>query len=263
MLKQRVYEIVEVARPGDHASRAFDVFLISLITLNVLALILSTVEDIHRLAPGLFHWFEVASLAFYTVEYLLRVWSCTADPRYASPINGRLRFIVSPISLVDLLVILPLFVVPFFHVYNVDLRFLRAFRLVARASRLTRYSVGLRNLGAAVGARKNELLTVVGVLAVLLVLASSLMFYVEQGAQPEEFSSIPAAMWWSVITLTTVGYGDVAPVTALGRLIAGVIAILGIGLFALPAGILGSSFLEQIERRRIPAVCPHCGREIN
>ena len=158
--------------------------------------------------------------------------------------------------------ILPLFIVPLFHVYNVDLRFLRAFRLVALASRLTRYSVGLWNLWAAVGARKNELLTVVGVLAVLLVLASSMMFYAEKDAQPDKFSSIPATMWWSIITLTTVGYGDVAPVTHLGRLIAGGIAILGIGLFALPAGILGSSFLQQIERRRAPAVCPHCGREI-
>ncbi len=262
MLKQRVYEIVEVARPGDRASQAFDVFLISLITLNVFALILSTVDNIHQLAPELFHWFEVVSLAFYAVEYLLRVWSCTADTRYASPVSGRLRFILSPISLVDLLVILPLFIVPLLHVYNVDLRFLRAFRLVALASRLSRYSIGLRNLGAAVGARKNELFTVVGVLAVLLVLASSLMFYAEKDAQPDKFSSIPATMWWSIITLTTVGYGDVAPVTSFGRLIAGGIAILGIGLFALPAGILGSSFLQQIERRRAPAVCPHCGREI-
>ena len=261
-MRQRVYEIVEVARPGDRASRAFDIFLISLITLNVLALILSTVDSIHRAAPGVFRWFEVASLAFYAVEYLLRVWSCTSDPRFASPVAGRLKFIVSPIALIDLLVILPLFIVPLFHVYNVDLRFLRAFRLVARASRLTRYSIGLRNLGAAVGARKNELLTVVGVLAVLLVLASSMMFYAEKDAQPDKFSSIPATMWWSIITLTTVGYGDVAPVTSFGRLIAGGIAILGIGLFALPAGILGSSFLEQIERRRVPTVCPHCGREI-
>ncbi len=262
-MKQRVYEIIEVAKPGDRSSQAFDIFLISLITLNVLALILSTVDDIHRTAPGLFRWFELVSLAFYTVEYLLRVWSCTADPRYALPVTGRLRFIVSLISLIDLLVILPLFIVPIFHVYNVDLRFLRAFRLVARASRLTRYSSGLRNLGSAVGARKNELLTVVGVLAVLLVLASSLMFYAEKDAQPDKFSSIPATMWWSIITLTTVGYGDVAPITSFGRVIAGGIAILGIGLFALPAGILGSSFLEQIERRRVPTVCPHCGREIS
>ncbi len=261
-MKQRVYEIVEVAGPGDRLSRAFDIFLISLITLNVLALILSTVEDIHRLAPGLFRWFEVVSLVFYAAEYLLRVWSCTADTRYASPVSGRLKFIVSPIALIDLLVILPLFIVPLFHIYDADLRFLRAFRLVARASRLTRYSIGLWNLGAAVGARKNELLTVVGVLAVLLVLASSMMFYAEKDAQPDKFSSIPATMWWSIITLTTVGYGDVAPVTSFGRLIAGGIAILGIGLFALPAGILGSSFLEQIERRRAPAVCPHCAREI-
>ena len=146
-----------------------------------------------------------------------------------------------------------------------DLRSFRALRLVARAARLTRYSPGMQTMAAAIAARKHELYTVVAVLAVMLVLAASLMYFAEREAQPEKFASIPEAMWWSIITLTTVGYGDVAPVTALGRVIAGCIAILGIGIFALPAGILGASFLEQIERRRGPTIriCPHCGEEIH
>ena len=110
------------------------------------------------------------------------------------------------------------------------------------------------------------MLAVVSVVAALLVLASSLMFYLEHSAQPEKFSSIPATMWWSIITVTTVGYGDVAPVTPWGRLLAGVIALLGIGIFALPAGILGSGFMEQVAQRRsrpIIRTCPHCGLDLD
>ena len=141
----------------------------------------------------------------------------------------------------------------------------RVLRLVARAAWLTRYSPGFHTLAAVIEARKYELLTVVAVLAIMLVLAASLMYFAEKEAQPEKFASIPAAIWWSIITLTVVGYGDVAAVTVPGRIISGLIAILGIGFFALPAGILGSSFLEQIQHRRQheTRICPHCGEEIH
>ena len=140
---------------------------------------------------------------------------------------------------------------------------MRAVRLLARAARLSRYFTGLRTLGGVLQAKRYELFTVMLVLMVLLILASSLMFFAEHDVQPEAFSSIPAAMWWTIVTLTTVGYGDVYPVTSMGRLLAGFIAILGIGFFALPAGILGSGFLEEVQRRQEgPRVCPHCGLEI-
>ena len=263
-MKQRIYEILEVARPGDRISQIFDALLAILISLNVLALILGTIDSIFEAAPKVFDLFDTVSVGIFTVEYALRVWSSTSDPRYSRLVLGRLRFMISPMMLVDLVAIAPFYILPLFHVERLDLRSFRALRLVARAARLTRYSSGFQTLGAALGARKQELATVVTVLLVLLVLASSLMFYAEGEAQPDKFSSIPAAMWWSVITLTTVGYGDVAPVTSGGRVIAGVIAILGIGLFALPAGILGSSFLELVERRRSGTrICPHCGEEIH
>ena len=157
---------------------------------------------------------------------------------------------LSLFMLIDLLSILPFFVLLLYDQQALDLRAFRALRFVARAARLTRYSPGFHTLAAVFAAIKYELLTVVAVLAVMLVLAASLMYFVEKEAQPEKFAGIPAAMWWRIITLTTVGYGDVAPVTVPGRIIAGLIAILGIGFFALPAGTLGSSFLEQIQRRR-------------
>ena len=262
-MKKRVHQILEEAVPGDRASRAFDIFLISLITLNAVALILGTVEEIHELSPQAFFTIEVVSVAIFTVEYVLRVWSCTVDPRYAHPVTGRLRFMVSPIVLVDLLAILPFYVALFPNLHKLDLRLLRAVRLLARLARLGRYFSGLRTLSRVVHAKRSELLTVLLVLTILLFIASSLMYFAENGAQPDKFANIPQAIWWSVITLTTVGYGDVVPVTVMGRLLAGVIAIVGIGLFALPAGILGSGFVEEIRRSTDTVrVCPHCNREI-
>lgn len=263
-LKKTVYEIIEEAAPGNRASEVFDVFLITLIALNVVALIVGTVEEIHRISPGAFQLFETTSVGIFTVEYLLRLWTCTENPIYAHPLKGRLKYLISPLALIDLLAVLPVYLVFFVNLRGLDLRFLRVMRLLARIVRLSRYFSSLRTLGKVVHTRRGELAAVVSVLFLLLVMASSLMFFAEHQAQPEEFASIPRAMWWSIITLTTVGYGDVFPVTAAGRVLAGVIAIVGIGLFALPAGILGSGFMEELDREaRAPARCPHCGEVIN
>ena len=152
----------------------------------------------------------------------------------------------------------------FVNLRGLDLRFLRVARLLARIVRLSRYFTGLRTLGRVLHTKRGELFAVISVLLLLLVMTSSLMFFAEHEAQPEEFASIPKAMWWSIITLTTVGYGDVFPVTAAGRLLAGLIAIVGIGLFALPAGILGSGFMEELgKEENVPFLCPHCGEVID
>ena len=251
---------MEVGRPGDRASRAFDVLLALLIVLNVAALILGSVEGIYQAAPAAFRWFEAASVVIFSIEYGLRIWVCTAGPGA----GGRLRFILSPVMLIDLAAILPFYLFLLAGMGGMGSPGFRVARLLARAARLGRYSRGLRTLAAAFQSRAGELLSVLLVMGVLLVLASAVMFFAENAAQPEKFASIPAAMWWSVITLTTVGYGDVAPVTVAGRVVAGVIAILGVGLFAIPAGILGSGFVEQMQQRNraAAATCPHCGREI-
>ena len=268
MLKRRIYEILEVGDPNDRASRVFGIFLISLITLNALTLVISTVRSIYEAAPWFFKLFETVTLFIFLVEYSLRLWSCTTDPNYTRPVSGRLRFALTPLAFIDLVAIFPSFVAILasitFGLEILDLSFLRAVRLLARVAKLSRYSSGVRALGRVMHQKREELLTVVLVLFVLLLMASSLMFFAERDAQPDKFASIPSAMWWSVITLTTVGYGDVFPATVVGRMIAGVIAILGIGLFALPAGILGSGFLEELQHRRRSGVrvCPHCGGEI-
>ena len=263
-LKKTVYEVIEEAEPGNRPSEIFDVFLITLIALNVVALIVGTVEEIHRISPGAFHLFEVISVGIFTVEFFLRVWTCTENPRYGHRVKGRLQYLASPLALIDLLAVLPVYLVFFVNLHGLDLRFLRVVRLLARIVRLGRYFSSLRTLGMVLHTKRGELVAVVSVLLLLLVMTSSMMFFAEHQAQPEEFASIPSAMWWSIITLTTVGYGDVFPVTAAGRLLAGVIAIVGIGLFALPAGILGSGFMEELAREvKEPVRCPHCGEVID
>ena len=263
-MKKTVHDILQAATPDNRVSRAFDLFLITLISLNAVALILSTVQEIHEVAPQAFRIFEVVSIAVFTTEYLLRAWCCTEEERYASPLWGRLWYAISPLALIDLMALVPFYVAVFGGFSALDLRLLRTVRLLAQVARLSRYSSGIRTLARVMHDRGPQLLTVIMVLTVLLLIAASLMFFAEHKAQPDKFASIPEAMWWSVITLTTVGYGDAVPVTVWGRLLAGLIAVLGIGLFALPAGILGSGFVDELRRAREqqPMICPHCGGEI-
>ena len=247
------------ASPGSYAGRAVAAFLTSVIALNVGMLIIGTVEGVYERAPEAFWAFEAASVAIFTVEYLLRLWSCTVNPKYASPVLGRLRYALSPMALIDLAAILP-FYVGLLYLTRIDLRFLRAVRLLARIVRVSQHTSAIGTLLRVFSAKSTELLTTVGVLLVLLIMASSLMYFAESGAQPEAFSSIPETMWWAVITLTTVGYGDLAPVTVAGKMLAGVIAVLGIGMFALPAGILGSGFVSDMDQRKEGTPYPKRGR---
>jgi len=195
----------------------------------------------------------------FTIEYLLRVWSCTEEKKYHSPFLGRLLFILTPLALIDLVAILP-FYIPMMT--NVDLRFLRALRLF-RIFKMTRYSSRFRIFMNVLRDKKEEIFISAMLVVLLLVISASLMYYVENKVQPEEFSSIPEAMWWAVVTLTTVGYGEVVPATPFGRVLAGLVAVLGISLFAIPAGIIASGFMEQFQKRCIKGhFCPHCGKEI-
>ena len=260
-VKRRVHDILEVGQSGDRASQAADTGLMLLIVANVAAIIVSTDTDIHDAASGFFRYFEMISFCIFGVEYLLRIWSCTSNPDYAHPVTGRLRYLLRPLMLADATAVFTYFTFLFLPT-GLDLGALRTLRLLSRLASLARYSAGMQAVVAVATARRSELLAVVSVVGALLVLASSLMYFIEHSVQPEKFSSIPETMWWSVITVTTVGYGDVWPITPLGRLLAGIIALLGVGIFALPAGILGSGFVEQFHRRNTHSsemVCPHCG----
>ncbi len=264
-IKRRVYEILEIASEGDRASRRFDICILTLITLNGVALVLETVQGIHGRAERLFTLFENFSVLIFTVEYLLRLWCCTTSPDYARPVRGRLKFALTPLALIDLLAILPFYLRLLAPWMGLDLRLLRTVRLfrLFRLAKLVRYSVALRTFERVLREKKEELLTSLTFLGLMLLLAATLMYFAERDAQSDKFSSIPAAMWWGIATLTTVGYGDVFPITTIGKLIGSVIAVLGIGMFALPTGILGAAFLEEVERRKAkPKQCPHCGKDL-
>jgi voltage-gated potassium channel len=260
-LRKRVREIVDIAKPGDSLSKGFDIFIITLIGLNIVALILESVKAIQAFAPGLFSVFEVVSVIIFSLEYFGRVWSSVEIPKYHKPLSGRLRFMMTPLALVDLLAILP-FYLPF---TGIDLRFLRILRMmrIFRVAKLGRYSQSLQMLQRVMTVKKEQLVCSLFILLLLVIIAASMLYYAENGVQPEVFSSIPSSMWWAISTLTTVGYGDVYPVTGLGKLMASVIAVLGIGMFALPTGILGAGFVEEMNQRQKSSRCPHCGKEIS
>lgn len=260
-IRKRMWEIVEVAKPNDITSNFFDGLILSLIFLNVAAVILESVEAFEQRFHLAFEIFEIFSVVVFTLEYLARVWSCVENPRYKKPIRGRLRFIFKPLSIIDLIAVLPFYL----SFLSVDLRVIRMLRLlrIFRLAKLTRYSTSIRLFGRVFRDKKEELLLTCMLMLGLIVIVSSLMYFAEHEAQPDKFPDIPSTMWWSVVTLTTVGYGDIYPITTLGKIFAGISAILGIGMFALPTGILGASFVEEIQKQKAgKKCCPHCGEEL-
>jgi voltage-gated potassium channel len=260
-IKQRVNEIL-TSGSQERSSRFVMLFLSILIVLNVLAVILSTVASLQTQFKTAFAVFETVSVIIFSIEYVLRVWSCTADIRYTGAITGRIKYILSPMALVDLLAILP-FYIPF--IISVDLRFIRVLRLFRfiRLLKIGRYSEALDLIERVVKSKLEELILSLLIMSIVLILSSSLMYFVEYPAQPEKFASIPQAMWWGITTLTTVGYGDVYPITTAGKVLGGLITMLGIALFALPAGILSSAFAGEFRKRQAePKACPHCGKNI-
>lgn len=258
-IKTWVFRILE---PGDKESRYFEPFIMTLIILNVVAVALETVQDIYARYGTVLHLFDLFSIGVFTVEYLLRLWTCTVDQRFRDPVRGRLRFAFTPLAMIDLLAVLPFYLPMIFP----ELRFMRAVRLfrLLRVLKMARYSESLKVFVEVLRLKREELSLMFFVILILLVISSSLMYHVEHDAQPQIFSSIPATMWWGVVTLATVGYGDMYPVTPLGKLIGSVVVILGIGMFAMPTGILAAGFAEALQRREEERrVCPHCGRYVD
>lgn len=249
LVRARVASILDVPEKGDRVSRYFDICLIALIVVNVVAVTLESVDSLQARWSDVFHAIESVSLVLFSIEYLLRVWSIVDNrwrSEYRHPLWGRLRFMRSPMAIIDLLAIAPFWLSMFFPM---DLRFLRVIRLL-RVLKLTRYSAAMNLLFEVVREEARVIGAAMFTLFLMLIFVASATYLAETEAQPAAFANIPQAMWWAIITVTTVGYGDVVPITPLGKVFGSVLGLIGVGMVALPAGILASGFSDALSRRR-------------
>jgi len=243
--KTRIYTLLEGVPRKARAQRIFDTILVSLILGNVLAVILGTVKSIGSNYESLFFGFEILSVSLFSLELLLRFWVSDLSPD-GSARQSRWRFFTNPYILTDILAILPFY---FIFLFNVDLRLLRLLRLF-RLFRISPYFHSLALLGSVIRQEYRPMVSALSVIAILMLFAAGGIYLLERDSQPETFGDLPSALWWVVVTLSTVGYGDAVPVSALGRILGAAIMILGIGMVALPAGMLASRFAQVMHRQQ-------------
>lgn len=245
-LRQCVFQALEIAGDDSGISRAVDYFLIALIAGSVIAVVLESIPGIEAKYGQALYLFEVITVSVFSVEYLLRVWSSVeAESAASPPLRARLRYMVSFHAIIDIIAILPFYLLVFGLFGSVDMRFLRAIRLL-RVLKLTRYSAAMNMVFITFRENGRALAAAFLILLTVMLLAASGMYYFERESQPEDFGSIPAAMWWAFATLTTVGYGDVTPVTVGGKIFGAMITVVGIGMVALPTSILASGYTQQL-----------------
>ena len=260
-IKKRVYDLLD-PKMNTGWGKIVNYIIIGLIFLNTVAVILETVDSFNYRFHSFLRAFDLVSVSVFSAEYILRVWSCTIDKKFSHSVFGRLKFMFTVGALIDLFAILPFYL----HVVvGLDLRFIRTLRLMLffRFLKLGRYLTALRVIGKVIRNKREELTVSLLLTFFLIILASCLMYYTEHKVQPEKFANIPETMWWSVCTLTTVGYGDMYPITHLGKILTGVITIMGIGMLALPTGILASGFSEEFHKEKHSShYCPHCGEKL-
>lgn len=263
MIKQRVYKMIEKGEHGSRINLTFDYSIMVLIVLNVVAIILETIPEINESLHGFLRIFEIVSVVIFSIEYFMRIYISNLSHPSNSRLKSVLKFVFSVYGLIDLLAILP-FYMPI--LIKMDLRFLRILRLMRflRILKINRYNNSLNLIWSVIKEKKTELMITGFVSFLILIIASFLMYYIEGEAQPDKFPNIIASFWWAIATLTTVGYGDVFPITGFGKFVSGLIAVLGIGLVALPTGLISAGFIERIGKAKQESKkCPHCGERID
>jgi len=267
--KKLVHGLLHPEIVGDkHWDKVINVFIVTLIILNVIAVMLETIKPIHDKYETFFDYFDWISVGIFTVEYVLRVWSSTHEEKYKGGFRGRLKYMLSPGAIIDLMAILP----SYLHaIIGLDLRVLRMLRLLRflRLFRLTAYTKPAQMIKNVFRKRANELVLSFILAVFLIIIASCVMYFAEhlhidENGKPSLFTSIPKTIWWSIVTLTTTGYGDMLPVTNLGKALASLIMLTGVAFFALPAGIITAGFIDEFRLDRIKKThkCPHCGMPI-
>lgn len=262
-LKERVLKIINADDDNYLPSKFFDILIIILIVLSIVSVILSTFNNIPKEIITLNTYFEYISITVFTIEYLLRIW--TSDILYDSgSIKSRLKYIFSFMAIIDLIAILPFYL----SFITIDLRLLRMFRLfrMIRIFKLNRYTTALNSVINVLNKKKEQLISSMFVVVILMIISSILMYYCEHDVQPDVFDNAFSGLWWAIATLTTVGYGDIYPITVLGKIISAFLALLGIGLVAVPTGIISAGFSEELEEKNDAEkeieYCPYCGNKI-
>ena len=245
-LRRRIYVLLEEGIIGDGWSHAVDKFLVALILVNLVAVSLQSVPELDERYAAWFDVVEIISLVIFTVEYLLRLWTAVEGPhRHIRPLRARLKYAVSPAGIVDLIAVLPFW---FALVTPADLRVLLVFRML-RFFKIARYSPAMRSLLDVLYRERRALFGCLIIALGTALVAAAMMHLAEGKVQPDKLGTIPDALWWAIVTVGTIGYGDVVPVTVVGKLIATCTIFFGLILVALPVGIIATAFAEQIHRR--------------
>ncbi len=262
-VKHKVHVLLHPEIGDSRADKIINASIIILIILNVIAVMLETVVEIHDKYKTAFDLFDRISVYIFTIEYVLRVWSSNHDPQYGHSIKGRLKYMLSWGAIIDLIAFLPYYLHAFFVF---DLRMLRILRLMRffRLFRLTAYTKSYQLILNVFKSRFNELLLSFILTFFLIIIAACLVYFSEHGHNPQ-FTNIPTTIYWAVVTLTTVGYGDMFPITFAGRFFTSTILLIGVAMLALPAGIITSGFLDELRKikKSKPFNCPHCGKPID
>jgi len=260
-IRRKIYDIIATDREKTLVGKIFDIFIIILIIFNVLLVILDTFNGFSKEVYFGLKETELFSIIIFTIEYLLRLW--TADFIYPdlAPAKARLKYAFSFMAIIDFLAVLP-FYIPF--IIPIDLRVLRMVRLfrLLRIMKINRYTNALTSIGSVLKRKASQLISSMLVVFVLMVIASVLMYNIEYTAQPDVFQNAFSGLWWAIATLTTVGYGDIYPVTVLGKILSAIIALLGIGIVAVPTGIISAGFMENMEEKKTKDETKELAKEI-
>jgi voltage-gated potassium channel Kch len=246
--RQKVHALVFPSEYGGTLHTMFDTFIVIWVIVSVLAVILESVHAIHYLLSLEFLILDAIAVSIFTLEYCLRLYCCVEEPGYQKAVAGRLKLAKSTSSIIDLLAIAPFFLEVFLH-HLFDLRFMRVFRLL-RLLKLTRYTGATTSLSKVIVREWPVMAASAFIMILLVIMTASLGYLFEHEAQPDKFENIPQAIYWAVVTLASVGYGDISPVTPAGRAMTVVLAFIGIGIFAIPAALLSSAFSDQLKMDR-------------
>lgn len=254
-LREFWYQTLSNPSPKSKSARWINGFLAVVIIANCVSVAIETIPSIYHPRKTFFYWFELLSTLIYLAEYLLRLWSSVESPKFSKPIMGRLKWILQPLSLLDLIVLAT-------YLAPIDLRFIRVFRLgrLLRIFNLDEFDASLDAILAALNKRKYLIVASFIIMFMIAYGFAALIYLVEHTEQPDRFTSIPETIWWAIVTLTTIGYGDMTPVTPLGKVLATCVMLIGIGIFALPTAIVTAAILEA--GQHLDQKCPNCGGKL-